>query len=178
MDFQIRVSKREQSFRLLFREGRDVPSSDPNPHRRKLKGHLQFESNFLRHSVQSFLCKSLCQPKGTDSGAELAVFEPGERFSGFVEQDFMERLTVFSGSQKACPFITDLIQAVPIQFGSRSQRGSLRVDAAPHSAARASSNSRSRVFRVSDAARSNSARASARRPSLWRKSPRTLGSRW
>lgn len=44
-------------------------------------------------------------------------------------------------------------------------------------AARLSSNERSRWFRVSEAARSNSARASAQRPSLARRSPRTLGKR-
>jgi hypothetical protein len=52
------------------------------------------------------------------------------------------------------------------------------VDVGAHSAARARSSVRSRPLRVSDAARSNSARASSRRPSLARKSPRTLGSRW
>jgi glycosyltransferase involved in cell wall biosynthesis len=44
-------------------------------------------------------------------------------------------------------------------------------------AARASSSSRSRVLRVIDAARSNSARASSARPSLASRSPRTLGRR-
>ena len=44
-------------------------------------------------------------------------------------------------------------------------------------AARSSSSARSRALRVSDAARSNSARASSGRPSLLRKSPRTAGSR-
>ena len=46
-----------------------------------------------------------------------------------------------------------------------------------HSSARAKSSSRSRVFFVSDAACSNSRRASARRPSRNSRSPRTLGSR-
>ena len=46
-----------------------------------------------------------------------------------------------------------------------------------HVAARSRSKVRSRALRVSDAARSNSARASAKRPSLARKSPRTVGSR-
>lgn len=45
-------------------------------------------------------------------------------------------------------------------------------------AARSSSSARSRSLRVSPAARSNSPRASSRRPSFIRKSPRTLGSRW
>lgn len=44
-------------------------------------------------------------------------------------------------------------------------------------AARSSNRSRSRVLRVSDAARSNSARASSIRPSLNKRSPRTLGNR-
>lgn len=44
--------------------------------------------------------------------------------------------------------------------------------------ARASRNSRSRALRVRDAARSNSARASSRRPNLARRSPRTLGRGW
>ena len=35
-----------------------------------------------------------------------------------------------------------------------------------------------RYHRVSDAARSSSIRASSKRPSLFSKSPRTLGSRW
>src|SRR5260370_42130061 len=43
--------------------------------------------------------------------------------------------------------------------------------------ARSSRSSRSRALRVNDAARSNSACASAKRPSLKRKSPRTLGKR-
>lgn len=47
-----------------------------------------------------------------------------------------------------------------------------------HAAARSSSRSRSRVFRVSEAASFSSARASSRRPSFASKSPRTLGSRW
>src|SRR2546427_7321396 len=45
-------------------------------------------------------------------------------------------------------------------------------------AARSRSSVRSRALRVSAAARSNSARASSKRPSLARKSPRTVGSRW
>jgi 8-oxo-dGTP diphosphatase len=45
-------------------------------------------------------------------------------------------------------------------------------------AARSSSIARSRALRVSDAARSNSTRASATRPSFARRSPRTLGKRW
>ena len=48
----------------------------------------------------------------------------------------------------------------------------------PQAAARLSINVRSRSFCVSEAARSISARASAKRPSLARKSPRTLGRRW
>src|SRR5947207_1341803 len=44
-------------------------------------------------------------------------------------------------------------------------------------AARSSSSLRSRAFCVSEAARSNSTRASALRPSFFRKSPRTLGNR-
>ena len=47
-----------------------------------------------------------------------------------------------------------------------------------HAAARASSSARSRALCVSAAARSNSARASPARPSLARRSPRTLGKRW
>src|SRR5712671_2607341 len=51
---------------------------------------------------------------------------------------------------------------------------------APSEQARARSNinSRSRAFRVSVAARSNSERASAKRPSLLSRSPRALGKRW
>src|SRR5207245_6957255 len=45
-------------------------------------------------------------------------------------------------------------------------------------AARSRSSVLSRALRVSAAARSNSARASSKRPSLARKSPRTVGSRW
>src|ERR1700691_5205611 len=45
-------------------------------------------------------------------------------------------------------------------------------------AARESRRSRSRVFLVRAAARSNSARASLTRPSLRSRSPRTLGSKW
>jgi hypothetical protein len=45
-------------------------------------------------------------------------------------------------------------------------------------AARESRRSRSRVFCVRAAARSNSARASLTRPSLRSRSPRTLGSKW
>src|SRR5262249_30210122 len=57
-----------------------------------------------------------------------------------------------------------------------------RFKAAPRvhevsAAARSSRSLRSRAFCVSAAARSNSARASALRPSFFRKSPRTLGSR-
>src|SRR5947209_8524569 len=58
-----------------------------------------------------------------------------------------------------------------------------RLEAAPalfheaSAAARSSNSLRSRAFCVSDAARSNSARASSSRPSFLRKSPRTLGSR-
>ena len=44
--------------------------------------------------------------------------------------------------------------------------------------ARSSNSARSRSLRVIPAARSNSAPASARRPSLASRSPRTLGSRW
>jgi hypothetical protein len=60
------------------------------------------------------------------------------------------------------------------------RRPSGRVGHVPraHAAARSSSSSRSRVLRVSDAARSSSARASSKRPSLARKSARTLGRRW
>jgi len=49
---------------------------------------------------------------------------------------------------------------------------------APHSPARSRRSARSRAFRVSDAARSNSARASSDRPSFSSRSPRTLGKRW
>ncbi len=48
----------------------------------------------------------------------------------------------------------------------------------PQAAARSRRRARSRVFWVRAAARSNSARASSRRPSLPSRSPRTLGSRW
>lgn len=47
-----------------------------------------------------------------------------------------------------------------------------------HAAALPSSSVCSRALRVSEAARSNSRRASAWRPSLKSRSPRTLGSRW
>ena len=47
-----------------------------------------------------------------------------------------------------------------------------------HAAARSRSSRRSRALAVSDAARSNSVRASSKRPSRARRSPRTLGSRW
>ena len=43
---------------------------------------------------------------------------------------------------------------------------------------RSCSRLRSRALRVSDRARSNSVRASSKRPSLARRSPRTLGRRW
>jgi hypothetical protein len=46
-----------------------------------------------------------------------------------------------------------------------------------HSAARFNNNVRSRAFCASEAARSNSARASSLRASLKSKSPRTLGSK-
>ena len=49
---------------------------------------------------------------------------------------------------------------------------------AAHSAARLCRSTRSGTFPVSDAARSNSARASSNRPSFLRRSPRTAGSRW
>jgi len=45
-------------------------------------------------------------------------------------------------------------------------------------AARSSNRRRSRSFRVSEAARSNSPRASSKRPSFLSRSPRTLGNRW
>jgi hypothetical protein len=47
-----------------------------------------------------------------------------------------------------------------------------------HPRARSRSSSRSRALRVSAAARSNSTRASPKRPSFRRRSPRTLGKRW
>ncbi len=47
-----------------------------------------------------------------------------------------------------------------------------------HAVARSSSRSRTRTLWVSDAARSNSSRASSSRPSLTSRSPRTLGRRW
>lgn len=58
--------------------------------------------------------------------------------------------------------------------------GSPRTSTVPRAqpAARSSSSARSRALRVSAAARSNSVRASSRRPSLARRSPRTLGRRW
>jgi hypothetical protein len=52
------------------------------------------------------------------------------------------------------------------------------ADPRAQAAARPRSSSRSRALRVSEAARSSSARASSRRPSLARRSPRTLGNRW
>ncbi len=58
------------------------------------------------------------------------------------------------------------------------QRHSGAAAPSPHALTRPSSNSRSRAFRVKDAARSNSARASSKRPSFLRKSPRTLGNKW
>src|SRR5258708_2845646 len=51
------------------------------------------------------------------------------------------------------------------------------VDARAQSIARSSKRSRSRTFRVSEAARSNSSRASPNRPSFLSRSPRTLGNR-
>ena len=53
-----------------------------------------------------------------------------------------------------------------------------RVAVPPQARARSRSSARSRAFCVSAAARSNSPRASSRRPSFARRSPRTLGSRW
>src|SRR2546426_440838 len=47
-----------------------------------------------------------------------------------------------------------------------------------YAAARSRRSSRSRALRVSDAARSHSARASSKRPSFASRSPRTLGKRW
>ncbi len=52
------------------------------------------------------------------------------------------------------------------------------TDSRAQVAARCSSRVRSRPFRVSDAARSNSSCASSKRPSLASRSPRTLGRRW
>ncbi len=57
-------------------------------------------------------------------------------------------------------------------------RGSSSVESRAQARARSRSKSRSRAFRVSDAARSNSGPASSKRPSLARRSPRTLGKRW
>ena len=61
--------------------------------------------------------------------------------------------------------------------GVKSLFGWKEVYLRAHTAARSRSNSRSRAFCVCVAARSNSARASVKRPSLNRKSPRTLGKR-
>jgi hypothetical protein len=52
------------------------------------------------------------------------------------------------------------------------------VEPAPHARARPSNSSRSRALWVSNAARLNSKRASSNRPSLLRRSPRTVGNRW
>ena len=57
----------------------------------------------------------------------------------------------------------------------RAQRTPFRGEQA---AMRSSSSARSRAFCVSEAARSNSARASSWRPSFASRSPRTVGSRW
>lgn len=71
----------------------------------------------------------------------------------------------------------DLDEATRI--AARFPRAASRQPArAAASAARASSKVRSRAFLVSAAARSNSARASSKRPSFASRSPRTLGSRW
>src|SRR5580692_1412872 len=56
----------------------------------------------------------------------------------------------------------------------------IAYDASPraHFAARFRRTSCSRTFRVSEAARSNSARASSKRESLARRSPHTAGNKW
>lgn len=72
-------------------------------------------------------------------------------------------------------------RAMPEVYGSSSSVTTARtLCPAPqtHALARSSSSFRSRSLRVSDAARWNSSRASSSRPSLKRRSPRTLGNRW
>ena len=61
--------------------------------------------------------------------------------------------------------------------GARGPYALQAAIAACHARARSRSSPRSRALRVSAAARSNSARASSERPSLARRSPRTLGKR-
>jgi SAM-dependent methyltransferase len=66
-------------------------------------------------------------------------------------------------------------------YRHRGTRGLTSAQPGPtpaQAAARSSSNVRSRSLRVSEAACSNSARASGSRPSCSSRSPRTLGSRW
>src|SRR2546425_12777857 len=65
----------------------------------------------------------------------------------------------------------------PLAIRARHQ-GSGGIELTAHAWARSRSSLRSRALRVSDAARSNSARASLRRLSFLRRSPRTLGNRW
>jgi CubicO group peptidase (beta-lactamase class C family) len=71
-------------------------------------------------------------------------------------------------------------------FGMRANRetrrfrhgGSGALKPPAHARARSRGNSRSRGLRARDAARWNSGRASSKRPSFLRRSPRALGKRW
>src|SRR5947207_2325073 len=80
------------------------------------------------------------------------------------------RVLALCGAAAAVELAEQLVRAV-------DQMNDHAAEPRPHAAARARSRSRSRALRVSPAARSNSARASSKRPSLNRKSPRTVGSR-
>src|SRR5262249_51941208 len=67
--------------------------------------------------------------------------------------------------------------AAPGLDAHRVSHAGLEEGEPPQASARSLSSLRSRAFSVSAAARSNSTRASSSRPSLKRKSPRTLGNK-
>jgi hypothetical protein len=71
----------------------------------------------------------------------------------------------------------EVFPALPLKNAIQSSLSGKVATIHAHAAARSRSIVRSRLFRVSAAARSNSPRASSQRPSFASRSPRTLGKR-
>jgi hypothetical protein len=102
--------------------------------------------------------------------------ESHPRFNFFIEQ-FWGRAARVSWTRKSLGMpVIFLVACFYLRLVALESRG-LGGYQIKHARARSMSKSRSRALRVSAAARSNSVRASSKRPSFLSRSPRTLGSR-
>jgi len=91
---------------------------------------------------------------------------------------FQQFQRVVAAGGAPAPQETAIGATVGPEIGRDPRQLDAGADARAQAAARSSNSARSRLLRVSEAARSSSTRASSSRPSFTSRSPRTLGKRW